>query len=96
MTGFGIEGTAFGFVHFGAEAMGVPLTDDAQAMPPMTGTWSVIPFADAIGEVELSIWRRQTLDGAFHGGVIDVNVFIVAEAVTEAYALDVVEEALDE
>jgi hypothetical protein len=92
---FVIEGTSFGFIHLGAEAMNVPMTDDAQAMPPMTGTWTVFPYADS-GEVDLSIWRRQTLDGAFHGGVIDVNVFIVADAVTEAYALGVIDEAFDD
>jgi hypothetical protein len=93
---FAIEGTSFVFVHLGAEAMNVPMTDDAQAMPPMTGTWTVFPFAEVSPEIDLSIWRRQTLDGEFHGGVIDVNVFIVADAVTEAYALGVLDEAFDD
>jgi hypothetical protein len=93
---FGIAGTQLLFLHYGHDAMAVPMTDDAAAMPPTPGTWTITPLAEAAQEVELSIWRRQTLDGAFHGGVVDVNVFIVDGAVTEAYATDVVDGAFED
>ena len=41
----------------------------------------------------LGVWRRQTLDGNFHGGLLDVNVFIAGDAATPEYMSGVVADA---
>src|SRR5690606_30231196 len=58
--------------------------------------WTIRAASTDLEPVDMTIWRRQTLDGAFHGGVIDVNVFIVDGAVSQRYAGDVVEAAFSD
>lgn len=94
---FIIESTMWPFQNYGMVAAAVPQSDHAQAMPIMDGPWSVSPYSEFSGApVDLTVWTRQTVDGAFHGGVIDVNVFRVPSAASESYLTDLVERAFDD
>lgn len=76
-----IAGTAQYYQYYGSDVLAVPQTDDPQAMPLMTGTWQIsMRSDDSVPSADLSIWRRQSLDGFFHGGRIDVNLFIAQGA----------------
>ncbi|MEM6785954.1 MAG: hypothetical protein AAF715_00430 [Myxococcota bacterium] len=70
----------------------VPQTDDAQAIPLQPGVWTFVPGGAADSA---SVWYRQTLDGAFHGGAIDVNVFRVPTAASDGYVNQIVSSALE-
>jgi hypothetical protein len=64
----------------------VPQSDAPEAMPIMPGPWQFTVSTDSpSGMVDLSIWTRHTVDGLFHGGVIDVNVFLVPSVASESY-----------
>lgn len=96
---FGIEGTLAAFGGYGVAAAAVPQTSAAQAMPEvMPGTWHVTfaaPDDAAAPEVNASVWVRQTVDGAFHGGVLDVNAFIVKGVASQGYVEGALHEAFD-
>ncbi|MBW2527108.1 MAG: hypothetical protein JRI23_23200, partial [Deltaproteobacteria bacterium] len=94
---FLIESTMWEFENFGLVAAAVPQSDHAEAMPIMPGTWSYKVYSDfSSAPVELSVWTRHTVDGAFHGGVVDVNLFRVPSAASESYLRNVVERAFDD
>lgn len=93
---YGIAGTLWEFNRQGTVAAAMPITDHSQAMPPMPGSWSFVVESDApTNTAHLSLWYRQTLDGEFHGGVIDVNFYVVTGAGTESYLGPIAEAALD-
>ena len=83
-----IDGTSWVFAWFGTTVAAVPQSDAASAMPEvMSGTWSITlgnPYLSTASG-HLSIWLRQTDDGAFHGGVLDINVFLVEGVSSELY-----------
>ena len=77
--GFGIPGTSAQYLYYGVITAAVPQTDHPQAMPLMPSTWHFrLGSEESPPSAQLSVWYRQTLDGQFHGGLIDVNVFAVA------------------
>ena len=79
----GPENELFSYVNYGILAVSVPQSDDPQAMPVQPGAWTA-EYGDAgfgtAKTVNVSLWTRQTVDGQFHGGVLDVNVFLVPGA----------------
>jgi hypothetical protein len=63
-----------------------PLSDHPDAMPFLSGQWQVeVTGGTQIQASDVSIWYRQTVDGGFHGGAIDVNFLLVPGAGTETY-----------
>jgi hypothetical protein len=63
-----------------------PQSDSADAMPVQSGQWRVLLGSDgSASEATVRIWARRTLDGAFHGGVVDVNVFVAPGTVDQSY-----------
>lgn len=93
---FGMPSTSFYFGQWGIGAVAVPQSDHAPAMPLMTGPWTLVPTSGDESPIDVSVWRRQTIDGAFHGGVVDVNVFIANGAVAQSYASEVMATAFDD
>src|SRR5262245_25413890 len=94
-----IAGTTWDFAWSGVSVAAVPQSDSYAAMPPMAGMWKLTVGAPQGGDaksVKLSVWRRQTLDGNFHGGLLDVNVFIAGDATTVEYMNGVVHDAFDD
>ncbi len=83
-----IDGTDWVFSWYGITVAAVPQSDAASAMPKVkTGTWQLLlgnPFG-VEDQAQVSVWLRRTHDGAFHGGVMDVNVFIAANAAPESH-----------
>lgn len=81
---------------YGTTVASVPQTDAPSAMPRvMPGSWSLI-IGDPVGTdptAEVTVWRRETEDGAFHGGWLDINVLIAGSATTESYLRPVIEQA---
>ena len=81
----GPENSLFFYASIGIISAGVPQSDDPQAMPAQVGKWTA-----QIGDYEfggpanadVSVYLRQTIDGQFHGGVLDVNVFLVEGVAT--------------
>jgi len=62
------------------------MTDTASAWPVQAGSWITVVSGDgSISGAELSVWARRTEDGAFHGGVMDVNVFKTPGTVSNGY-----------
>ncbi len=93
---YGIAGTAAEFSWYGMTPAGVPQSDQASAMPTvMPGTWQ-LTVGDPTAQEQsaaVSLWRRRTLDGLFHGGALDVNVFAVDGVTTTTYVQQVLKEA---
>jgi hypothetical protein len=64
------------FMGYGVSSLVVPSIQHPEMFPPATGTWSV-RVEQASPSTRVSALERRTVDGAFHGGVLDVNVFLV-------------------
>jgi len=70
---------------FGTAAVLTPQVEHPETFPTLApGTWT-FDFHSA-SPTDVSVWRRSTADGAFHGGVLDVNIFIAGGVVDEDYA----------
>ncbi|MBI4702978.1 MAG: hypothetical protein HY744_17820 [Deltaproteobacteria bacterium] len=92
---YGIPGTAAHFSFPGAEVVAVPLSDHPEAMPIAPGVWQFeVGSEEDAKKAHLGIWVRQTLDGQFHGGVVDVNLFRTPGAPDEGYMKKVVKLAI--
>jgi hypothetical protein len=92
-----MTGTQTYFYNQGIAAAAVPQSDAAQAMPPEPGFWQ-ITIGDALSgsgltKAHLSVWLRQTIDGAFYGGRLDINIFIAGDAATPQYMIDAIHSA---
>src|SRR5262249_40566911 len=86
VSNYGIPNTLADFESYGATTLGIPQTDMPQEMPIASGTWQLtVDGGDATTSAHVSVWMRETLDGAFHGGVIDVNVFAAPNLQTDDY-----------
>jgi hypothetical protein len=70
-----------------------PQTDSSDGWPVQPGTWRISLGDDdgSVASAQLSIWARRTTDGQFHGGVVDINVFIAPGVVSEGYMGQVVD-----
>lgn len=73
-----------GLQHIGASD---PQSDSADAFPVQPGSWKVTLGSDGNSgtSAHVRVWARRTSDGAFHGGVVDVNLYIVPGAATQSY-----------
>lgn len=76
---------------YGALAVAAPQISHPESFPIAEGSWRFDFQSSSPSKV--SVWRRRTVDGAFHGGVLDVNVFIADDSVAEDYALSTLETA---
>ena len=83
MTGHDTQ--VFGGLHHITAAN--PQADSVDAYPVKAGTWRLTLGSD--GEsgtgAHTRVWVRRTSDGAFHGGVVDVNLFIVQGVASQSY-----------
>jgi len=94
---FVVPGTLSGYLRPGIVTAAVPVSDAAEAMPPMPGTWKVTLASETdLEAADFQFWYRQTLDGEFHGGLIDINVFMVPGAGTEESVTDLLHLAFDD
>ena len=75
------------FVGQGFIAAADPQSDSADAYPVKPGAWKVTLGSDGQSgdDANVSVWVRRTADGAFHGGVVDVNLFVVPGAASSTY-----------
>ncbi|WP_437291994.1 hypothetical protein [Sorangium sp. So ce406] len=89
MADYTIPGTLASFYNQGIGAAAVPQTGAAAAVPLVPGTYWITIGDGGFGlpgaPARLSVWRRQTLDGRFHGGKLDINAFIAGDAISEDY-----------
>ncbi|WP_437821402.1 hypothetical protein [Sorangium sp. So ce1078] len=89
VTDYSIPGTMALFYNQGIGTAAVPQTGTAASVPLVPGTYWITLGDGGSGPLaepaRLSVWRRQTLDGRFHGGKIDINAFIAGNAVSEEY-----------
>ena len=91
-----IPGTLAQYNWYGTICASVPQTDQPAAMPLMPGPWQFVIGTDSgPGTGHLSIWTRHTVDGLFHGGVIDINVYIVPGAASQDYMQSMLTDAFD-
>ncbi|WP_437683577.1 hypothetical protein [Sorangium sp. So ce131] len=86
---YSLPGTWALFYNYGIGTAAVPQTGTDAAVPFVPGTYWITLGDGGTGvaprSARLKVWRRQTLDGRFHGGRIDVNAFIAGNAVSEEY-----------
>ncbi|MDC0676219.1 hypothetical protein [Sorangium atrum] len=84
-----IPGTMAAFFNQGIGTAAVPQTGADASSPLAPGVYWVKLGNGGAGPLaepaRLTVWHRQTLDGRFHGGKIDINVFIAGDAVSEQY-----------
>ncbi|WP_437641914.1 hypothetical protein [Sorangium sp. So ce854] len=89
VTDYTLPGTLASFFNQGIGSAAVPQTGAAAAVPLVPGTYWITVGDGGLGlpaaPARLSVWRRQTLDGRFHGGKLDINAFIAGDAVSEGY-----------
>lgn len=91
-----LPGTLNSYDNFDIATASVPETNDPQAMPFLNGEWTFVPgVVSGPPQVDVSIWYRQTLDGSFHGGAVDVNVFRVPSAASDNYVNQMVAGAIE-
>ncbi len=75
------------FYNYGVTSMVIPQIDHPEVFDDVApGTWSVriSPFGNVN---DVTVLERQTVDGEFHGGVLDVNVFVVPGTADPDYLL---------
>ncbi|WP_437330805.1 hypothetical protein [Sorangium sp. So ce381] len=84
-----IPGTMAAFFNQGIGTAAVPQTGADASSPLAPGVYWVKLGNGGAGPLaepaRLTVWHRQTLDGRFHGGKIDINGFIAGDAVSEQY-----------
>lgn len=96
ISGYGYVGTLAQYIRPGGVTAAVPQTDHPDSIPVMGGTWeATLGSGSGLSDADVRIWYRQTLDGQFHGGVIDVNVYMVPGASNETYVKAVLAGAFD-
>lgn len=81
------------FANYGWVLAANPQSNSTDAFPVKGGKWA-ITLGDSDGTIpaaNASVWYRRTVDGAFHGGVVDVNVFIAPNAATQSYVSTVLD-----
>lgn len=88
-----LPGTQYPFDWYGDVALQVPQDDDLESIPLAPGLWQFAINSSANSPAHLAVWRRQTVDGLFHGGVIDFNMFVVPGATQESYLVSVLNQA---
>ncbi len=72
---------------FGTVGMLTPQLDHPETFPVLApGTWTFGFHSPS--PTDVSVWRRSTIDGTFHGGVLDVNFFVAGEVVDQDYAIE--------
>ncbi len=80
------------FGDYGWVGAANPQSDTPEALPVQEGNWR-ITLGDDDGSLmsgDVTVFARRTMDGAFHGGVVDVNIFLLQGAATENYVKSVV------
>jgi hypothetical protein len=93
ISGFAMAGhTTSVFGDFGWIAAGEPQSDSSDAMPVAPGTWRMTVGTDGSAtQAHVSVFVRRTEDGQFHGGVMDVNVFIAPGVADSGYMSQVLD-----
>ncbi len=89
-----VPSNGYEYSWFGAIAQSTPQVSHPETFPLAQGPWTF--DAEADGSMTATIYRRQTNDGAFHGGVLDVNVFIPADFVSQEAVLAELQSAYSE
>ncbi|MDI1481423.1 hypothetical protein [Polyangium sp. y55x31] len=79
--------TNLAFANYGWVGGANPQSDAANAWPMQQGQWRIALGDDdgSLKSAHVDVWIRRTKDGLFHGGVVDVNVFIAPNASTQNY-----------
>lgn len=64
-----------------------PQADSVDAYPVKPGAWKVTLGSDGSSgtAAHTRVWVRRTNDGAFHGGVVDINLFVVDGVASSSY-----------
>lgn len=80
------------FVDVGALNGGSPLSDLPQAFPIAEGQWLLrLAAEEGLASARSRVYVRRTLDGQFHGGALDINVYLAPGAgVGQSYVTGVV------
>lgn len=94
VTNLEIPGTGLPFfVDEHVIAAASPQSDLAQAWPVLDGNWRLRLGADGPTTATSSVFVRRTMDGVFHGGVVDVNVLIApGSGVDSGYMTGVIDQ----
>jgi len=78
--------TNYAFVKQGWVGGATVQSDLPQAWPVQSGLWRILLGSDGpLESANVRLWIRRTADGVFHGGVIDVNVFVVPNGAPQSY-----------
>lgn len=84
---FAMAGKSFqAFGRYGWIGGSNPQSDSVDAYPVQPGDWRVTLGSDgSITSAQANVWIRRTKDGQYHGGVVDVNVFVAPNAASKSY-----------
>ena len=82
--------TFFGYHWLGAAN---PQSDLPAAWPVQSGQWRIALGDDdgSLSSAHVHLWVRRTNDGLFHGGIVDVNVFLAPNSTTQGYVNQVID-----
>lgn len=78
----------------GISSMATPQIDHPESFPLAAGTWTF--GVETAAPVDVSVWVRKTSDGAFHGGVVDLNVFASSGVTKKKHVLTVAADAFSD
>ncbi len=93
LNGF-MPSNSYEWLWYGALGHGTPQVDHPETFPLADGPWS-FHFQSA-SPTRVGLWRRSTADGAFHGGVLDVNIFSPDGLLAESETLGSLAAAFDD
>ncbi len=79
------------FSNYQVASLVIPSITHPEMFPPALGSWSVKITGDS-DATDLTVLERRTEDGEFHGGELDVNVFVVPGVGDPDYLREMIEE----
>lgn len=79
------------FLWYGSVAAATPQVSHPETFPLALGKWTFNFRSTTPANVQM--WRRDTVDGAFHGGVLDVNLFLPENLIADVDLFDALAEA---
>lgn len=80
--------------NFGTSVVATPQVDHPESFPFAQGPW-IFSLASSITNAHVSVWGRRTVDGGFHGGVLDVVFYVPADLVSDAYLTEMATSAYE-
>ncbi len=89
-----VPSNTYEWLWYGALGIETPQIEHPETFPLAQGPWTF--GFESSSPMRVGLWRRSTIDGQFHGGVLDVNVYSPEGLISENDTLDKLAIAFDD